>query len=150
VTNLILLSRGVVRFYDERGAAEQWVKEGKLAASWTRLSCHKFRANKVRLQLSALVYNLGNLRRRLGLPQKIKRRSLTSLHQRLVKTGGRLAKHAKRQWCAEGVSYQILARNSREASPRVACPQVLAIGLQEENGNGKTTANKEQPPNEKG
>jgi hypothetical protein len=34
---------------------------------WTRLSCHRFRANEVRLQLSALAYNLGNLWRRLVL-----------------------------------------------------------------------------------
>ncbi len=35
---------------------------------WTRLSCHRFRANEVRLQLSVLAYNLGNLSRRLILP----------------------------------------------------------------------------------
>jgi hypothetical protein len=64
VTNLPLLSRAVVRFYNKRGTAEQWIKEGKQAAHWTRLSCHRFRANEVRLQLSVLAYNLGNLWRR--------------------------------------------------------------------------------------
>ena len=54
---------------------------------WTRLSCHRFRANEVRLQLSVLAYNLGNLSRRLVLPPRIKRWSLTSLQQRLVNTG---------------------------------------------------------------
>jgi hypothetical protein len=65
VTNLSLPSRAVVRFYNKRGTAEQWIKEGKQAAHWTRLSCHRFRANEVRLQLSVLAYNLGNLWRRL-------------------------------------------------------------------------------------
>ena len=51
-------------------------------------------ANEVRLQLSVLAYNLGNLWRRLGLPQRIKSWSLTSLQHRLMKTGGRLVKHA--------------------------------------------------------
>ena len=92
------LNRAVVRFYNKRGTAEQWIKEGKQAAHWTRLSCHRFRANEVRLQLSVLAYNLGNLWRRLVLPKRIERWSLTSLQQRLVKTGARLVKHARYYW----------------------------------------------------
>ena len=61
VTSMSLPSRSVVRFYNKRGTAEQWIKEGKQATHWTRLSCHRFRANEVRLQLSVLAYNLGNL-----------------------------------------------------------------------------------------
>jgi hypothetical protein len=68
VTNLPLPNRAVVRFYNKRGTAEQWIKEGKQAARWTRLSCHRFRANEVLLQLSVLADNLGNLWRRLVLP----------------------------------------------------------------------------------
>jgi hypothetical protein len=68
VTNLNLPSRAVVRFYNKRGTAEQWIKEGKQAAHWMRLYCLRFRANEVRLQLSVLAYNLGNLWRRLVLP----------------------------------------------------------------------------------
>ncbi len=83
---------------------EQWIKEGKQATHWTRLSCHRFRANEVRLQLSVLAYNLGNLWRRLGLPRRIKSWSLTSLQHRLMKTGDRLVKHARYYWLllAEG------------------------------------------------
>lgn len=69
VTNLQLPSR-VVRFYNKRGTAGQWIKEGQQAAHWTRLSCHRFRANEVRLQLSVLAYNLGSLWRRLVLPSR--------------------------------------------------------------------------------
>jgi hypothetical protein len=61
----------------------------------TRLSCHRFRSNEVRLWLSLIAYNLGNLWRRLVLPKKIENWSLTSLQQRLVKTGGRLVQHAR-------------------------------------------------------
>ena len=104
VTSMNLPSRSVVRFYNKRGTAEQWIKEGKQATHWTRLSCHRFRANEVRLQLSVLAYNLGNLWRRLGLPNRIKTWSLTSLQHRLMKTGGRLLKHARYYWLllAEG------------------------------------------------
>ncbi len=105
VTNLELPSRAVVRFYNKRGTAEQWVKEGKLAVSWTRLSCHRFRGNEVRLWLSVIPTLSG----RLAFPNRIRHWSLTSFEQRaaslrelsavaaqrLVKTGGRLVKHAR-------------------------------------------------------
>jgi len=66
VTNLETDSRAVVRFYNKRGTAEQWIKEGKQAVKMTRLSCHLFRSNEVRLLLSLIAYNLGNLWR--GVP----------------------------------------------------------------------------------
>jgi len=104
VTNLTLPSRAVVRFYNKRGTAEQWIKEGKQAVKTTRLSCHRFQSNEVHLWLSVIAYNLGNLWRRWALPRKIRNWSLTSLKQRLVKTGGRLVKHARYYWplLAEG------------------------------------------------
>ncbi len=93
-----------MRFYNKRGTAEQWIKEGKQAVKMTRLSCQRFRANEVRLWLSVIAYNLGNLWRRLALPAPIGKWSLTSLQQRLVKTGGRLIQHARYYWLllAEG------------------------------------------------
>jgi hypothetical protein len=45
--------------------------------------------------LSVLAYNLGKLWRRLALPRRIDSWPLTSLQQRLVKTGGRLARLAR-------------------------------------------------------
>jgi hypothetical protein len=78
--------------------AEQWIKEGKQGVKMARLSYHRFRSNQVRLTLSRLDYNLGNRWRRLVLPHRIKNWSLTSLQQRLVKTGGRLVKHARYYW----------------------------------------------------
>jgi hypothetical protein len=87
VTNLGTSSRAVVRFYNKRGTAEQWIKEGKQAVGMTRLSCHRFRANEVRLWLSLIAYNLGNLWRRLALPSPVATWSLTRVQQRLVKTG---------------------------------------------------------------
>jgi hypothetical protein len=98
VTSLDTDSRAVLRFYNQRGTAEQWIKEGKPAVKMTRLSCHRFRSNEVRLWLSVIAYNLGNLWRRLVLPQRIGNWSLTSLQQRLVKTGGRPIKHARYYW----------------------------------------------------
>ena len=48
--------------------------------------------------MSVIAYNLGNLWRRLVLPNRIGNWSLTSLQQLLVKTGGRLLKHARYYW----------------------------------------------------
>jgi hypothetical protein len=58
----------LVAFYNKRGTCEQWIKEGKGAIKWTRLSCCSFAANAVRLQLHALAYNLANFMRTLALP----------------------------------------------------------------------------------
>jgi DDE family transposase len=40
--------------YNQRRTAEQWIKEGKAAIHSTRLSCHRFRANEVRLLLGVI------------------------------------------------------------------------------------------------
>ncbi len=42
VTNLSRSAERVVAFYNQRGKAEQYIKEGKNAIKWTRLSCRKF------------------------------------------------------------------------------------------------------------
>lgn len=96
VTNRTLPAKGVVHFYNGRGTAEQWIKEGKYAIKWTRLSCHRFVANAVRLHLFVLAYNLGNFLRRLALPAAVKDWSLRSVQLKLVKIGGRLVRHARR------------------------------------------------------
>src|SRR3989442_474324 len=88
----------VVRFYNKRGTAEQSIKEGKQAVKMTRLSCHSFPSNEGRLGLGAIAYNLGNRWRGLGLLRGIANGAVTGLQQRLVKTGGRLVKHARYYW----------------------------------------------------
>ena len=69
VTNLSRPAERVVAFYNKRGTCEQWIKEGKGAIKWTRLSCRTFAANAVRLQLHALAYNLGNFLRTFATPE---------------------------------------------------------------------------------
>ena len=95
MTNLRWKSSKVVKFYNKRGTAEQWIKEGKYALKWTRLSCHDFIDNQVRLQLFALAYNLGNFLRRLALPKSIEDWSLRTMREKLVKIGAKVVKHAR-------------------------------------------------------
>jgi hypothetical protein len=95
VTNLARTPEPVVKFYNGRGTAEQWIKEGKNALRWTRLSCHAFRHNAVRLQLHALAYNLANFLRTLALPAEVEHWSLTTLREKLVKIGARIVRHGR-------------------------------------------------------
>jgi hypothetical protein len=95
VTNLSRPAERVVKFYHGRGTAEQWIKEGKQALRWTRLSCRAFRANAVRLQLFALAYNLANFLRTLALPDAVAQWSLTTLREKLVKIGARIVRHGR-------------------------------------------------------
>ena len=84
----------MVGFYNKRGTCEQWIKEGKGAIRWTRLSCRSFAANAVRLQLHALAYNLGNFLRTLATPEPIKDWSLTSLKE-AIKIGAKVVSHGR-------------------------------------------------------
>jgi Transposase DDE domain group 1 len=124
----------VVRFYNKRGTAEQWIKEGKLAVNWTRLSCHRFRGNEVRLWLSVIAYNLGNLWRRLALPKKIGNWSLTSLQQRLVAlllaAFGRTASHAAAFWqhAAKDRGAAAAERVAKQERQRIERSEVIQWG----------------------
>ena len=95
VTNMSRPAERVVAFYNHRGTAEQYIKEGKNAVTWTRLSCCRFAANAVRLQLHALAYNLANFLRTLALPAEVKQWSLTKLRDRLVKIGAKIVRHGR-------------------------------------------------------
>ncbi len=71
----------MVWFYNQRGMAEQWIKEGKTRSTGLALTCHSFRKNAVRLRLYALSYNLGTFLRTLVLPEAGEDWSLTTLRE---------------------------------------------------------------------
>jgi len=95
VTNLSRPAERVVAFYNKRGTCEQWIKEGKNAIKWTRLSCCSFVANAMRLQLHVLAYNLANFMRTPALPEAVAHWSLTSLREKLIKIGAKVMHHAR-------------------------------------------------------
>jgi hypothetical protein len=95
VTNLARSAEGIIAFYNQRGTCEQYIKEGKNAIKWTRLSCRTFAANAVRLQLHALAYNLGNFMRTLAMPKTVETWSLTSLREKLIKIGAKVVRHGR-------------------------------------------------------
>jgi hypothetical protein len=117
VTNLSRPAERVVAFYNHRGTAEQWIKEGKNAINWTRLSCRSFAANAVRLQLHALAYNLGNFLRTLATPELIKDWSLSSLKEKLIKIGAKVVSHGRY------IAFQM----AQVAVPRMLFAEILRL-----------------------
>ena len=97
VTKLTRPANRIVAFYNQRGTAEQWIKEGKNAVKWTRLSCRTMAANAVRLQLHAPAYNMANFLRTLALPEPMQTWSLTTLCEKLVKISAKVVTHADTQ-----------------------------------------------------
>jgi len=121
VTNMSRPVERVVAFYNKRGTCEQWIKEGKGAIKWTRLSCRTFVANAVRLQLHALAYNLGNFLRTLATPEPIKDWSLTSLKDKLIKIGAKVVSHGRYvifQMAEVAIARQMFQEILRCCSPR--------------------------------
>ena len=100
-----------------QGTAEQYIKEGKNAINWTRLSCHSFRNNEVRLQLHALAYNLANFMRTLALPKEVEHWSLTTLREKLVKIGAKVVSHGRY------VTFQL----AEVAVPRALFAEILRL-----------------------
>ena len=117
VTNLSRPAERVTKFYDGRGTAEQYIKEGKNAINWTRLSCHSFRNNAVRLQLHALAYNLGNFVRTLALPKDFEHWSLTTLREKLIKIGAKIVRHGRY------ITFQL----AEVAIPRTLFAEILGL-----------------------
>ncbi len=96
VTNLSRSPKNASRFYNQRGNCERFIKEGKHAIAWTRLSCSRFIPNQVRTALFILAYNLGNFLRRFALPKEVSSWSLSSIQLKLVKIGAKVISHARR------------------------------------------------------
>ena len=117
VSNLPRSPEGIVAFYNQRGTCEQYIKEGKNAIKWTRLSCRTFAANTARLQLHALAYNLANFMRTLAMPKTAEPWSLTSLREKLVKIGAKVVSHGRY------VTFQM----AEVAVPRQMFADILAL-----------------------
>ena len=82
---------------------------------WTKLSCRRFKGNAGRLHLFALAYNLANFLRQLVLPKPIQGWTLTTLREKLIKSGARVVAHARY------VTFQL----AEVAVPRQLLAQIL-------------------------
>lgn len=91
---------------------------------WTKLSCRTLKDNQTRLQLFALAYNVANFLRRMALPGEIDHWSLTTLRERLIKTGAKVTRHANYMTCqlAEVAVPRRLFTAILDRSTRLAMP----------------------------
>lgn len=90
-------------------------REGKIALTWTRLSCTRFTSNKVRLALFVQAYNLGNFPRRFALPREAAHWSIVSMQLELIKNGARIVPH----------SHMTILQVAEAAAPRKLFPSML-------------------------
>ena len=89
-TEMLTQSKNLERLMNLAG---KWID--RVHQRKSRLSCHDFVDNRVRLQLFALAYNLGNSLRRLTLPKSVKKWSLRTLRERLIKIGAKVVSHSR-------------------------------------------------------
>ena len=99
VTNRRGRAEAVFDWYEQRGQAENYIKELKNDLEADRLSCTEYRANAFRLQLHALAYNLFVLfRRHLLAGTELARATVATIRLRLLKIGARVKQSARRLW----------------------------------------------------
>jgi len=99
VTNRVGTAEEIFAWYNQRGQAENFIKELKHDVAADRLSCSAYRANAFRLQLHALAYNLLLLfRRRLLSGTQLARATIEQLRVRLFKLGARVRRSCRRLW----------------------------------------------------
>jgi len=85
------------RLYCARGEAENRIKEAQLDLFGTRASCHKFRANQLRLLLAALAYTLMQRLRALALKgTELQNAAAHTIRVKLLKIGAAIVRNTRR------------------------------------------------------
>jgi hypothetical protein len=99
VTNRAGREEEIFAWYEQRGQAENYIKDLKNEIAADRLSCSAYRANAFRLQLHALAYNLLVLFRRLALRgTALASATIGTIRLRLLKVGARVRRSVRRLW----------------------------------------------------
>jgi hypothetical protein len=99
VTNRGGRAADLVAWYDDRGTSENWIKELKLDIHADRLSCHRFRANAVRLQLHSIaLLLLAYFRRAVLAGTRLASATIGTIRLHLLKVAGRVVRSVRRIW----------------------------------------------------
>jgi Transposase DDE domain group 1 len=99
VTNRTGRAESIFDWYEQRGQAENFIKDLKNEVAADRLSCSAYRANAFRLQLHALAYNLLVLFRRLALRgTALASATIGTIRLRLLKVGARVRRSVRHLW----------------------------------------------------
>lgn len=114
----------VVEWYNQRGTAENFIKELKYGTGMLHMPCGQIEANAAWFRIGTLAYNLFLMQQAFGLPPELNQVSPGTLRWRFYQTAARLVRHA-RQWIVKvAVDAQTFAAMSRmrAASSEFAFP----------------------------
>ena len=95
VTNLAGPAERVVAFYNQRGTAEHWIKEGKGAINGRGCPAGRLPPTPSVSSSMCCAYNLGNFMRTLAMPKVADSWSLTGLREKLIKIGAKVVSHGR-------------------------------------------------------
>ncbi len=98
VTNRKGQAKDLFKVYNGRGEAENRIDELKTDLKADRLSCSRYRANALRLQLHTLAYNLMHLLRHWLRGTPLEKAETSTIRLRLFKIGARVQKTVRRLW----------------------------------------------------
>jgi hypothetical protein len=98
VTNRAGRARDIFAWYNDRGAAERYIDELKNGFAFDRLSCSRYRANALRVQLHAIAYALVHLFRQRLRDTALATATVTTLRLKLFKVAARVERTARRLW----------------------------------------------------
>ena len=98
VTNRAGRAGDVFAWYNDRGVAERYIDEIKNGFALDRLSCSRYRANALRVQLHALAYTLVHLFRQQLADTSLASATVTTLRLQLFKVAARVERTARRLW----------------------------------------------------
>lgn len=98
VTNRPGRAGDIFAWYNDRGAAERYIDELKNGFAVDRLSCPRYRANALRVQLHALAYALVHLFRQQLRNTALATATVTTLRLKLFKVAARVRRTARRLW----------------------------------------------------
>ncbi len=87
---------GVFVWHNERGQAENFLKEVKIGFGMERMPCGQSYANAVFFRVGVIAYNLFAGFKRLSCPESWSRHTIATLRWKLVQVAGRIVRHAGR------------------------------------------------------
>ncbi|MCJ7652676.1 MAG: transposase, partial [Actinobacteria bacterium] len=91
-----LSSEEVVRFHNQRGQAENLIKEVKIGFGMEQMTSGDFAANALWFALGLLAYNLTQAQKLLFLDPSWKTKTITTIRWQLIEVAGRLVRHGRR------------------------------------------------------
>jgi hypothetical protein len=112
----------VVNWYNERGTAENFIRELKHGAGMLHVPCGQFDANAAYFRIGALAYNLFLMQQAFAFPVELRNSTIATIRWRIYQSAARLVRHARKlvlKVVADANVFSIMER-LRAASSRLA------------------------------